>query len=227
MSIEKQIIDNIEQKLDEYQQGSNTRTYNILIKNESHNLPVINISLNNTYLSPHNHRIKAQLESNKEKKESVNNDPYSDKAQNIIQKILEDTEEFDQLKKELEDLGQKEPGLITREGLLINGNTRCAALKKLKSEGSVGILICSDSAAILKEFEDQRPNYILPKGSVAQDMYALSQCDYILGPQVTTMSAWAAYLGNVKLAQIKSEMESIDFSSFRHLSRLEPFSPFS
>ena len=26
--------------------------------------------------------------------------------------------------------------------------------KKLKSEGSVGILICSDSAAILKEFED-------------------------------------------------------------------------
>ena len=99
--------------------------------------------------------------------------------------------------------------------------------KKLKSEVSVGILICSDSAEILKEFEDQRPNYILPNGSVAQDMYALSQCDYILGPQATTMSAWAAYLGNVKLAQIKSEMKSIDFSSFRQLSRLEPFSPFS
>ena len=73
--------------------------------------------------------------------------------------------------------------------------------KKLKSEVSVGILICSDSAEILEEFEDQRPNYILPNGSVAQDMYALSQCDYILGPKATTMSAWAAYFGN-KISQI-------------------------
>jgi hypothetical protein len=99
--------------------------------------------------------------------------------------------------------------------------------KKLKSEKSVGVLICSDSAVMLKEINQRCPDFILPKGSVAQDMYALSQCDYILGPQATTMSAWAAYLGKVNLAQIKSETYSINFSSFRHLSRLEPFSPFS
>ena len=99
--------------------------------------------------------------------------------------------------------------------------------KKLKTEKSVGVLICSDSTEILNDIEEQHPDYILPKGSVAQDMYALSLCDYILGPQATTMSAWAAYIGNAKLAQVTFETDSFDLSSFKHLSRLEPFSPFS
>ena len=98
--------------------------------------------------------------------------------------------------------------------------------KELNQGKSLGVLICSDSAKILLEIKERYPDYILPKGSVSQDMYALSQCDYILGPQATTMSAWAAYLGKVKLAQIIPEAESVDFSSFRHLSRLEPFYPF-
>ena len=51
--------------------------------------------------------------------------------------------------------------------------------KKLKSEKSVGVLICSDSAEILDEIEEQFPDFILPKGSVAQDMYTLSQWDFI------------------------------------------------
>ena len=96
----------------------------------------------------------------------------------------------------------------------------------LKQEESVGILICSDSVKILQQVKDRYPDYILPKGSVAEDMYALSQCDCILGPKATTMSAWAAYLGNKKLAQITFETEFIDFSSFRHLTMLEPFAPF-
>lgn len=99
--------------------------------------------------------------------------------------------------------------------------------KKLKSENSVGVLICSDNAEILREIKQRYPDFTLTKGSVAQDMYALSLCDYILGPQATTMSAWAAYLGNVKLAQIRPETESIYLSSFQDVSRLEPFSPFS
>ena len=98
--------------------------------------------------------------------------------------------------------------------------------KKLKSEESVGVLICTDSSEILNDIAEQYTDYILPKGSVAEDMYALSLCDYILGPQATTMSAWAAYLGNTKLAQITSETEFIDFSSFRYLTRLEPFATF-
>ena len=67
--------------------------------------------------------------------------------------------------------------------------------KKLTSEKSIGVLICSDSAVMLKEINQRCPDFILPKGSVAQDIYALSLCDYILGPQATTMSAWAALHG--------------------------------
>ena len=99
--------------------------------------------------------------------------------------------------------------------------------KKLKSEKAVGVLICADSTEILQKIKQRYPDFILPKGTVAQDMYALSLCDYILGPQATTMSAWAAYFGNTKLAQVTSENASIDLSSFQNMSRLEPFSPFS
>ena len=47
------------------------------------------------------------------------------------------TEKFQSLKQELLDLGQQEPGLITRDGLLVNGNTRCAALMELQKEGKI------------------------------------------------------------------------------------------
>jgi hypothetical protein len=98
--------------------------------------------------------------------------------------------------------------------------------KKLKSEKSVGALICSDSTKILDEIEEQYPYYILPKGSVAQDMYALSQCDYILGPQATTMSAWASFYGNVSILQVDSSTLQCSNKDFRNVKRLEPFSPF-
>ena len=36
---------------------------------------------------------------------------------------------------EIKDDGQQEPGLITNDGKLVNGNTRYVALKKLKENG--------------------------------------------------------------------------------------------
>ena len=49
---------------------------------------------------------------------------------------------------------------------------------------------------MLKEINQRCPSFYSAQRSVAQDIYALSLCDYILGPQATTMSAWAAYMGN-------------------------------
>ena len=98
--------------------------------------------------------------------------------------------------------------------------------KNLKSEKSVGVLICSDSFQILKDIEDQNPYYIFPKGSVAGDMYSLSNCDYIIGPQATTMSAWAAFFGNVPVLQADSSTQLFSAQDFRNVKRLEPFSPF-
>jgi len=98
--------------------------------------------------------------------------------------------------------------------------------KNLKSEKSVGVLICSDSFQILKDIEYQNPDYIFPKGSVAGDMYSLSNCDYIIGPKATTMSAWAAFYGNVPILQVDSSTLNFSIKDFRNVKRLEPFSPF-
>ena len=98
--------------------------------------------------------------------------------------------------------------------------------KNLQSKDSVGVIICSDIKEILNAVEKQYPDYILPKGSVAQDMYTLSQCDYILGPQATTMSAWASFYGNVPILQVDSSTLHFSIKDFRNVKRLEPFSPF-
>ena len=59
-------------------------------------------------------------------------DPTSAKTQKVLADLLAATEKFSELKKELEEQGQIEAGLITRDGLLVNGNTRAAALLQLK-----------------------------------------------------------------------------------------------
>ncbi|BAW05239.1 transcriptional regulator [Nocardia seriolae] len=50
--------------------------------------------------------------------------------------------DFDKLKESLEEHKQNEPGLITHEGVLVNGNTRCAALRELNTTTNmrVGVL---------------------------------------------------------------------------------------
>lgn len=98
--------------------------------------------------------------------------------------------------------------------------------KKLKSEESIGVLICSDSTVILRDIEDKHPDYIFPKGSVAEDMYALSKCDYIIGPKATTMSAWAAFFGNVPVLQTDASTQHFSTQDFWNVERLESFSPF-
>ncbi len=97
--------------------------------------------------------------------------------------------------------------------------------KKLKSEESLGVLICSDSTKILREVKEQHPDFIFPNGSVAQDMYALSQCNYLIGPQATTFSTWSTYLGNIPLLQVTKDSKFESLNLFKVVSRLEPFNP--
>ncbi|MBN8226007.1 hypothetical protein JYK02_00620 [Corallococcus macrosporus] len=54
--------------------------------------------------------------------------------------------EFDALRDDLEKFGQKDPGLITTRGLLVNGNTRCAALREL-GEKYIRVGVLPDDAS--------------------------------------------------------------------------------
>jgi hypothetical protein len=75
--------------------------------------------------------------------------PFGELAQNYLHGLLmgdparpSDVDpRFTALKEDLQEHGQKDPGIITRSGVLINGNTRRAALKELGEPNiRVGVL---------------------------------------------------------------------------------------
>ena len=90
----------------------------------------------------------------------------------------------------------------------------------------IGVVICSDDEEVLQKIQDKHPDYLFPKGTIVQDMYALSKCDYIIGPKATTMSTWASYIGESMLLQVDKSIDSFELTDFRKVQRLEPFSPF-
>ena len=92
--------------------------------------PVITIPLDTVVLNPKSHRIRAQLESHPQRS-LVEQSPYCEESQEVITQILRNTEGFDRLKTNLEEEGQRDAGVITRAGLLVNGNTRAAALRDI------------------------------------------------------------------------------------------------
>lgn len=96
-------------------------------------LPVEDFPVSWVRFSILNHRTRAeQLRIRRQPgKDDVFTDPYSDEAQQEQYNILIAQAEEDQLLDDLRDRGQQEPAVITADGVLINGNRRAAALRKL------------------------------------------------------------------------------------------------
>ncbi len=135
MSQERSIQDLIKTKIDEWRKQESTgRNYRLRLDNDHKLLPVITVETKLLTLNHNNHRLTAQLKDHPQQ-EIVFQEPTSLESQKILSELLAETEEFEKLKEELKTLKQEEPGLITQDGLLINGNTRCVALRKLKDEG--------------------------------------------------------------------------------------------
>ena len=90
----------------------------------------------------------------------------------------------------------------------------------------IGVIICSDDSEAIQNIQKENPDYLYPRGTIAQDMHILSNCDYIIGPQATTMSPWASFIGESILLQIDKSINSFDLTDFKKVELLEPFSPF-
>ena len=90
-------------------------------------------------------------------------------------------------------------------------------------DGSVGVVVCSDSVAVRQQIKVDKPTYIINHGSVAEDMYLLSKCDFLIGPLATTFSSWSAFKGKVPLFQIDQNANLKTISDFKQVCRLEPF----
>jgi hypothetical protein len=113
------------------------------------NVQVIDMPVTRVFYNPGTHRIRAQRSHDLGKDEGLGADPWSGASQDYLHYLLTTLPadpsrrdpRFDELKESLRDYKQIEPGLITRDGILVNGNTRRAALKELGSASiRVGVL---------------------------------------------------------------------------------------
>ena len=124
----------IARALEAYSANGLTRTETIEYRGKSCNLEVVTISPEVPLLNPVNSRLRAQLREHPQNSLVATN-PTSPEAQKILAGLLSSTEKFGELKAQLVDYGQQEPGIISREGLLVNGNTRLTAIRELGRQG--------------------------------------------------------------------------------------------
>ncbi len=112
-------------------------------------IPVITMPVALLSFNPETHRIRAQRTLDPTRDAAVQADPFGVDAQAYLRYLLRGDPkdpsrpdpEYENLRDDLLAHGQTDPGVITRAGVLINGNTRCAALQELGREDiRVGVL---------------------------------------------------------------------------------------
>ncbi|WP_392841056.1 transcriptional regulator [Streptomyces sp. LN500] len=132
--------DLVEQRLKEVAVGTGLQeTLTIEWRTKPQVVQVIDMPVESLYYNPGTHRIRAQRSFDPQRDRRLDEDPWSDESQAYLQYLLQAEpsdpskrdKDFEELKQSLKDFRQNEPGLITREGILVNGNTRAAALREL------------------------------------------------------------------------------------------------
>lgn len=139
-------------------------------------LPVIDIPLDLPLLNHRSFRIAAQLEEHADQA-TVHSEPGSSKAQAIVaQLVLDVHRNVDALRDSLVSDGQQEVGIITRSGILINGNTRCILLRQLDAEGKLNRARTLRVAVLPKDYgskEELELELVLQQQRPLKDEYRL------------------------------------------------------
>ncbi len=120
------------------------RTEQLPWRDGQSSFPVVELPLDAVLLNPNSHRIKSQLMSHPDRA-VVEDDPWSDEAQQIIADILRETGKFEDLKQNLDEVGQQDAGVVTREGILVNANRRATALRDL-DKGYIAVAVLDPKA---------------------------------------------------------------------------------
>lgn len=131
-------------------------------RGERRSLPVISMPVALLSYNPDTHRIRAQRSVDTVRDNELTQNPFGTAAQSYLQQLLagdpsdptKRDPSFDALKEDLKLHGQNDPGLITLSGVLVNGNTRRAALSELGIEHiRVGVLPADTSLGDLQSIE--------------------------------------------------------------------------
>ena len=165
----------VEKRLSALDRGSLHETHTIEFRDQPMSLPVIQMPIDALAYNPGTHRIRAQRTLDPSRDGALETDPYGQVAQKYLHDLLvgsptdpgKPDPSFEALKEDLREHGQNEPGIITRSGVLINGNTRRAALKSLGEDNirvavlptDVGIEDIQNIELALQMRKDHRRDY--------------------------------------------------------------------
>ena len=108
-------------------------------------LPVVRLPLEATVLNPASHRIRSHLEAMGDEAEIVQSDPFGVEAQALIELILRSTPGYNNIRGALESDPQRNPGVVTHKGVLVNANTRRDALDALGRDYIDVVVLPSDA----------------------------------------------------------------------------------
>ncbi|TKA00174.1 ParB N-terminal domain-containing protein [Actinacidiphila oryziradicis] len=130
----------VEQRLKEVAGSAGVReTLTIEWRGQPKHVEVIDMPVDVLYYNPGTHRIRAQRSHDPAQDGLLDENPWSPESQDYLHHLLKalpadpskQDPAFDELLVSLREFKQSDPGLITRDGILVNGNTRRAALKEL------------------------------------------------------------------------------------------------
>ncbi|KRD14191.1 hypothetical protein ASE48_03995 [Mycobacterium sp. Root265] len=105
-------------------------------RGEPRHLYVISMPVDMLYFNPDTHRIRAQRTLDPARNKAIEEDPWGQTAQGYLHDLLrqrpanpdQTDPDYTALMDELDDAGQREPGIVSPHGILVDGNTRAAAL---------------------------------------------------------------------------------------------------
>ncbi|WP_433475380.1 hypothetical protein ACQPZP_43125 [Spirillospora sp. CA-142024] len=114
-------------------------TFRVEWRGRDRNLPVIDMPVNTLYFNPETHRIRAQRAHEPARDAALSEDPWSPQSQAYLRDLLKAKPDnpdirdpdFLALVDDLKANTQNTAGLITPSGIVVDGNTRCAALQEI------------------------------------------------------------------------------------------------
>lgn len=146
----EQFSELVKKRLEEVKAAGGTReTVTVDWNGQPLTVEVIDLPLSGLYYNPSTHRIRAQRSHSLERDAALAADPWSAESQEYLAYLLQAEPanpdrrdpDFDKLKESLQEFGQNDPGLVTHHGILVNGNTRAAALREAGAQSlRVGVL---------------------------------------------------------------------------------------
>jgi hypothetical protein len=151
----------VEERLDQAKKEDGAKV-TVDWRGEQKHLYVISMPVDMVYFNPDTHRIRAQRTLDPDRNHILEEEPWSEGAQEYLRHLLrckpsnpsQVDPDFITLQDELDDFGQKEPGIVSPDGILVDGNTRCAAMRELGIKDiRVGVLPADTSRRDINSVE--------------------------------------------------------------------------